>query len=215
MKQQLKRMPVYAVIFVMIFYLAQILITPGSLDFSLKFGLNKPVLIPFLIAVVLTVLVYRYVHLKEIAVFFKDLIQNRKLIFSLAKNDFKTKYAGSYFGIIWAFVQPVCTILVFWFVFEVGFRSAPMQDVPFGLWLSCGLIPWFFFSEAWNGATNAFVEYNYLVKKVVFKISVLPVVKILSALLVHVFFIIFLFMLFICYKLYPTISSLHILYYTF
>ena len=40
-----------------------------------------------------------------------ELWQSRKLIWKLAKNDFKTKYAGSYLGIIWAFVQPVITIL--------------------------------------------------------------------------------------------------------
>ena len=111
-------------------------------------------------------------------------------------------------------MQPVCTILVFWFVFEIGFRSAPVSDVPFALWLSCGLVPWVFFSDGWNGATNAFMEYNYLVKKVVFKISVLPVVKILSALFVHCFFIVFLFALFACYRIYPTIAALQILYYT-
>ena len=176
---------------------------------------DKPIAAPLLIAIVLTVLIYRYVYLKEIAIFFKDLYQNRGLILSLAKNDFKSKYTGSYFGIVWAFVQPVCTILVFWFVFEIGFRSAPVSDIPFALWLSCGLVPWFFFSEAWNGATNAFMEYNYLVKKVVFKISVLPVVKILSALLVHCFFIVFLFALFACYQIYPTAAALQILYYAF
>ena len=35
-----------------------------------------------------------------------------------------------------------------------------------------GLVPWFFFSEAWISATNSMMEYSYLVKKVVFKISV-------------------------------------------
>lgn len=176
---------------------------------------KQPVVWPLLIALVVTVFVYRYVYLKEIAAFFKDLYQNKWLIFSLAVNDFKTKYAGSYFGIIWAFVQPICTILVFWFVFEIGFRSAPMSEVPFALWLSCGLVPWFFFSDGLNGATNAFMEYSYLVKKVVFKISVLPVVKILSALFVHCFFIVFLIVLFACYHIYPTIATLQIVYYTF
>ena len=176
---------------------------------------DKPIMMPLIIAAVLTVLIYRFVYLKEIAAFFRDLYQNKRLIFSLARNDFKSKYTGSYFGIVWAFIQPVCTILVFWFVFEIGFRSAPVSDIPFALWLSCGLVPWFFFSEAWNGATNAFMEYNYLVKKVVFKISVLPVVKILSALLVHCFFIVFLFALFACYQIYPTVAALQILYYVF
>ena len=52
-----------------------------------------------------------------------DLYKNRRLVMKLAKNDFKTRYAGSYFGTFWAFVQPVVTILVYWFVFSVGFRS--------------------------------------------------------------------------------------------
>ena len=47
-----------------------------------------------------------------------ELWQSRKLIWKLAKNDFKTRYAGSYFGRIWAFVQPVVTVLLYWFVFD-------------------------------------------------------------------------------------------------
>ena len=47
-----------------------------------------------------------------------EIIKNRKLIWNLSKNDFKTKFAGSYLGIIWAFVQPIVTVLVYWFVFE-------------------------------------------------------------------------------------------------
>ena len=75
----------------------------------------------------------------------KDFWNLRNMILDLALSDFKTRYAGSYFGMIWAFVQPIVTIIVFWFVFEVGFRAARVSDVPFILWFSCGLIPWFFF----------------------------------------------------------------------
>ena len=52
-----------------------------------------------------------------------EIIKGRKMIYKLAKNDFRTKYAGSYLGIIWAFIQPVVTVLVYWFVFEVGFMG--------------------------------------------------------------------------------------------
>ena len=119
-----------------------------------------------------------------------DLYKNRRLVMKLAKNDFKTRYAGSYFGTFWAFVQPVVTILVYWFVFSVGFRSNTDElGVPFVLYLVAGIVPWFFFSDALSGGTNSLLEYNYLVKKVVFNISVLPVVKIISALFVHGFFV--------------------------
>ena len=36
-----------------------------------------------------------------------ELYQNRHLIWKLAKNDFKKRYAGSYLGAVWAMVQPV------------------------------------------------------------------------------------------------------------
>lgn len=143
----------------------------------------------------------------------KELYQNRRLIGKLAKNDFKTRYAGSYLGIFWAFVQPVVTVLVYWFVFQVGFRSGSTQDVPFVLWLVTGLVPWFFFQEALIGGTNSMMEYSYLVKKVVFKISVLPIVKIASAIFVHLFFIGFTVILFMCYGYFPSIHVIQIIYY--
>ena len=67
-----------------------------------------------------------------------DIYKNRRLVAKLAKNDFKTRYAGSYLGIVWAFIQPVITILVYWFVFSVGFRSGTGDlGVPFVLYLGC------------------------------------------------------------------------------
>ena len=58
----------------------------------------------------------------------QKLIENRKLIWSLSKNDFKTRFAGSYLGIVWAFVQPVVTVLVYWFVFQVGLKAGRCQQ---------------------------------------------------------------------------------------
>ena len=115
-----------------------------------------------------------------------ELFAGRTLIFQLAKNDFKKKYAGSYLGIVWAFVQPVVTVMVYWFVFGM-IRSSSPRPVPFVLWLIAGLIPWFFFQDGLINGTNALLEYNYLVKKVVFRIDILPMVKVVSAVFVHLF----------------------------
>ena len=144
-----------------------------------------------------------------------ELYHNRQLIFSLAKNDFKTKYAGSYLGIVWAFVQPIVTILVYWFVFSVGLRAGNADDYPFVLYLVSGIVPWFFFQDALNGGTNALLEYNYLVKKVVFKISILPMVKIISALFVHLFFIVVVLVLYACHGYFPDLYVLQLIYYSF
>ena len=152
--------------------------------------------------------------MKKILALPAELYQNRKLVLSLAKNDFKTKYAGSYLGIVWAFIQPIVTILVYWFVFSVGLTAGTVSDYPFVLYQVSGIVPWFFFQDALNGGTNALIEYNYLVKKVVFKISILPIVKIISALFVHVFFVAFALILCACYGYTPSLYSLQIIYYS-
>lgn len=158
--------------------------------------------------------VVAFVFRKKVLTLPIELLQNRKLIMNLAKNDFKTKYAGSYLGIVWAFVQPIVTILVYWFVFSVGLKAGNVSDYPFVLYLVSGIVPWFFFQDALNGGTNALMEYNYLVKKVVFKISVLPIVKMISALFVHAFFVVFSLVLCSLYGYTPSLATLQIFYYS-
>lgn len=148
--------------------------------------------------------------------YLKDIVDKRRLISDLSKNDFSKKFKGSYFGAFWAFVNPVITILLYWFVFEVGFRTGSTPEgFPFVVWLICGMVPWFFFSEALMNATLSFSEYSFLVKKVVFKISILPIVKILSAFFIHLFFIAFLVIILLVYGVIPTVSWVQILYYLF
>lgn len=144
-----------------------------------------------------------------------DVWQNRTLVWNLAKNDFKTKFAGSYLGIVWAFVQPIITVLVYWFVFQIALPSTPVENVPFVLWLVAGIVPWFFFSDAWNAGTMAFVDYSYLVKKVVFKISILPFVKSLSAVFTHLVFVGFMLIVYFGYGYKPDLYLLQIIYYSF
>lgn len=142
-----------------------------------------------------------------------DLYQNRSLVKNFSKNDFKTKFAGSYLGIVWAFVQPIVTILVYWFVFEIGLKAGRDSQYPFIVWLTAGLVPWFFFSEAWSSGTNALIEYSYLVKKVVFKISILPFVKVISSLFVHMIFVGIAIVLSWAYGYTPDFYTLQLLYY--
>ncbi|WP_235599539.1 ABC transporter permease [Paenibacillus amylolyticus] len=146
-----------------------------------------------------------------------DLFRNRRMLFSLSFNDFKTKYTGSFFGVLWAIVQPLATIFVFWFVFQVGLRTTPTDNnVPFSLWLICGLVPWFFFSDALSNATNSFYDYNYLVKKIVFKVSMLPLIKVISSLFIHIVFLLFLLIVYLAYGYSISwISIISILYFSF
>ena len=146
-----------------------------------------------------------------------ELFQSRHLIWKLAKNDFKKRYAGSYMGALWAMVQPVVTVAMYYIVFDkiMGNTGRGTGDMPFVLFLTAGLVPWFYFSEALNNGTNALREYNYLVKKVVFKISILPIIKIIAATFIHVFFAAVLLVVAAIYGYYPTIYTIQLVYYSF
>ena len=109
---------------------------------------------------------------------------------------------------------------MYWFVFEKGLNSKATDlrtgiEIPFVLWLTAGLVPWFYFQEALNGGTGVLVEYSYLVKKVVFQIDMLPVVKMISALFTHLFFVAFTIVLFICMGYMPDWYALQVVYYSF
>ncbi len=129
----------------------------------------------------------------------KSILGGSRILAPLVKNDFKQRYLGSYLGILWAFIQPTITVFIFWFVFQVGFKVQPINDVPFVLWLIAGMFPWFFFADSVASATNAVLENSYLVKQIVFRVELLPLIKIFSALLVHLFFIILMYVLFLVY----------------
>ena len=153
--------------------------------------------------------------MKQISIILVESWKSKRLLLDLAKNDFKMRYLGNALGILWAFLQPTALILLFWFVFEVGFKSKPMEDIPFILWLLAGLIPWFFFSESLQSATTSILDNSFLVKKVVFRVALLPIVKLLSALAIHIFFILLTLGIFIYYGYYPSIYWLQIGYYLF
>lgn len=148
-----------------------------------------------------------------------ELWQARQLVWKLSKNDFKNRYAGSYLGRIWAFVQPVVTIALYWFVFDyvMGAKAALLSaglDVPYVIWLTAGLVPWFFFSEAINSGTTSLMEYSYLVKKVVFNVSVIPMIKIVAATFTHIFFVGFMLVLYFILGFAPGVYLIQLIYYS-
>lgn len=144
-----------------------------------------------------------------------NFIKNRKLLIGLIRNDFKQRFAGNYLGIVWAFLQPLITIAVYWFVFTNGFKSPPIQNVPFLLWLLCGLVPWFLINECIIGASESITQNIYLVKKVMFEVKLLPLVKLGSALLVNFVFYLLMLLCFLLFGFKPHWFWLQTFYYFF
>jgi lipopolysaccharide transport system permease protein/teichoic acid transport system permease protein len=147
--------------------------------------------------------------------FIQDLFRSRHLIMQLAMREFRGRYLGSSFGLLWAVLHPLTTLLLYWFVLQLVFANPDVGDVPFVLWLMAGMVPWFFFSETLGSGASAILENGYLVKKVVFRVNMLPVVKLLAALPIHILFMGLTVALFLAYRKPVGVHSVQVLYYMF
>ena len=107
----------------------------------------------------------------------------RHLVFVLGTSDFRKKYIGAFLGIFWMFVQPVISVLIYYCIFQLGFKSNPVESLPFVAWLLPGIVPWFFFNDAVSCGVATFVSYKHLVKKLPFEIWLLPLARIFSSVL--------------------------------
>jgi len=147
--------------------------------------------------------------------FLTVIFDQRRLISELAKREVINQYIGSFLGIVWTFIQPAVMIFVFWFVFSIGFKSQPLHDVPFVVWLTAGMAPWFVFSDIVTGSAGIVVSNAHLIKKTIFHSQILPVVRLLSSYVTHCFFILVLLILVIFQHMPFSIYNLQIFYYLF
>lgn len=129
---------------------------------------------------------------RHYSTFLGQILEQKNLVLSLAKREVVGRYTGSLLGAMWTFIHPLVLIFVFWFVFSVGFKAKPLNDIPFVVWLTAGMTPWFLFAEIFSGATGSVVDNGNLIKKTVFPSQILPVVRVFASLVTHVIFLVLL-----------------------
>ena len=123
--------------------------------------------------------------------FVGEIFRSRRLILDLTEREFRGRYLGTSFGLIWAFIHPSVLTLIYWAIFKYFIKGAgPRDGMPFLAWLLSGLVPWFICADVLSVGSSVVTDNRFLVKKVVFRVSLLPVVRLLSLLPVHLFFIV-------------------------
>ena len=148
--------------------------------------------------------------------FFTDIWDRRSILYELAKRDFQRQYMGSYLGFVWVFLQPLLFIGVLYLVFTMGFKSASSSDgVPFVVYLIVGMIAWFYIAENLTAGAAVIRQHAFLLKKVDFRLSMLPIVKLMSSSIAHFFFILLAILVAMMNGIYPSIYTFQLIYYFF
>ena len=103
----------------------------------------------------------------------------RELLYFLVWRDVKVRYKQTALGAAWAIIQPFLTMIVF-SVFFGRLAKIPSDGIPYPLFAFSALVPWTFFANGLNQASNSLVGSAALVKKVYFPRLVIPLASVLS-----------------------------------
>jgi len=111
--------------------------------------------------------------------------QFRDLIRQLAWREIISRYRGSFIGIWYSLVVPILMLAIYTFVFSVIFKAKWGVDpeesrVVFAMALFMGLITFTIFSEVVNSSPSLVLQNSIYVKKVIFPLEILVLVRFLS-----------------------------------
>ncbi|MDF9801108.1 lipopolysaccharide transport system permease protein [Catalinimonas alkaloidigena] len=133
----------------------------------------------------------------------KELFSYKDLFYTLAQRDFKVKYAQTFLGFAWAFIQPFMTLIVFALVFSRGLRLNT-GEIPYILFAACGLAAWTYFSSVMNQAGNSIIGSQGMVQKIYFPRLIIPLSKALVGLIDFFIALLIIFLLLIFYQYAPS-----------
>jgi len=101
-----------------------------------------------------------------------NLYNYRQLLKSNIRKEIRGKYKGSFLGILWSFVNPLLTTLVYAIVFPIILKSSEPHYVTF---IVIGILPWTYFTTVIMQGTTTILMNAGIIKKVYFPREILPI----------------------------------------
>jgi lipopolysaccharide transport system permease protein len=111
-----------------------------------------------------------------------ELWEYRELLYFLIWRDIKVRYKQTILGAIWAIIQPLFTMIIFSFFFG-KLAKVPSDGIPYPIFAYVALLPWTFFANGLNQASNSLVGSSSLITKIYFPRLMIPLASVLSGLM--------------------------------
>ena len=109
----------------------------------------------------------------------REIWQYRELLYFLTWRDIKVRYKQTVLGAAWAIIQPFFTMVIF-SIFFGKLAKVPSDGIPYPIFAYAALVPWTFFANGLNQASNSLVGSANLIRKVYFPRMVIPISSVLS-----------------------------------
>lgn len=108
-----------------------------------------------------------------------ELWEYRELLYFLTWRDLKVRYKQTVFGVAWAIIQPLFTMIVFSLFFG-KLAKVPSDGLPYPIFSYAALLPWNLFASSLGQSSNSLVNSANLIKKIYFPRLVIPLSSVLS-----------------------------------
>lgn len=113
----------------------------------------------------------------------RDLIRSRELAWRLFIRDVSAQYRQSMFGILWAFVPPIITSLIFIVLQSRNVVNFDNTDIPYPVFVLVGTILWQLFTDSLNAPLKSLTMAKPLLVKINFPREAVIVSSIYSVIL--------------------------------
>ncbi|MDQ0198772.1 ABC transporter permease [Neobacillus ginsengisoli] len=110
----------------------------------------------------------------------KEVWKYREVLYFLSWKDIIVRYKQTVLGSIWAILNPTFSMIIMTFVFG-NLAKMPSNGVPYAILVFSAILPWNFFSMAFNGAANSLVSNSHLLKKIYFPRLTLPISSVITS----------------------------------
>ena len=125
----------------------------------------------------------------------RDNIRNLPVTLSVAWFQLQREHKTTDLGWFWAIVKPILYVCMFYAAISLGFKHAKSIDgiyCSYFVWLTSGLVPWFYLSPQILGGASCFRRQRRLFKRTNFPIAAIPMIGVVKALFVHCILIVML-----------------------
>jgi lipopolysaccharide transport system permease protein len=137
----------------------------------------------------------------------KEVWDYRELAGIFIWRDIKVRYRQTIVGALWAVIQPFLTMVIF-SIFFGRLARVPSDNIPYPIFSYAALVPWTFFANSINLASNSLVGNADMIKKIYFPRLTMPIAAVLGGLVDFTFAFVILLLMMLYYGYIPTINIL-------
>ncbi|WP_081895991.1 ABC transporter permease [Weissella ceti] len=140
---------------------------------------------------------------------------NRVVSHRLARFNVDNKWANSYLGDFWDYLEPMLFIATYFLVFGLGFYQGSVSGQPYLLWLITAIIPWFYIQGVFNRGLTSVKDQVKTLSKTRFPFSIAVIIPMIEEFRRYVVMTIGFVGILLIYGYHPSIYWLQFLYAVF